>query len=99
MFDFIILNINSIAIVILIGVGLFYLLKKGKDRLVKNIVLNIVIEAENYFESNKGKMKKRHVIREVYRRFPILNILLSQRKLDDLIEKCVLELKKVLDQD
>ncbi|KNF06940.1 hypothetical protein CLPU_58c00030, partial [Gottschalkia purinilytica] len=76
---------------------LFYLFKKGKDRLAKKIVLDLVVEAEKYFGSDKGKRKKQYVIREVYRRFPILNVLLPRKKLDDLIEKCVIELKKVLD--
>ena len=94
--SFITENINSLALIAITILVLFYLYKKGKKALVKRVLRDIVIKAEEHYRSGQGKIKRQYVIREFYKKAPILKLFLSEKELDSLIELTVEILKENL---
>ncbi|AFS78519.1 hypothetical protein Curi_c15100 [Gottschalkia acidurici 9a] len=89
-------NINSLALIATTTLVLFYLYKKGKKVLVKRVLRDLVTKAEEHYTNGQGKRKRQYVIKEFYKKAPILKIFLSEKELDSLIELAVEELKEKL---
>lgn len=96
MVDFLSSNIPSIALLIVTMGVLFYLYKTGRNVLVKRILKELVVKAESYYQNGNGARKKDYVIREFYKKTKLLNIFLSRKELDDLIEILVRQMKNHL---
>lgn len=83
----------DIIIVITIAIALYFvnrlLVKYGKDKKVKRILSDLIIEAEKYLKTETGLLKKTQVIVWFRNRYPLLSPLITDKNLDILIDKLV----------
>ncbi|NMB43735.1 MAG: hypothetical protein GX995_06355 [Clostridiales bacterium] len=82
----IVIVIGLILVIVLIN---RILVKYGKDRVVKNILKKLIIEAEEYLKTDTGKLKKEQVMAWFRTRYPLLSPLINDKNLDILIDKIV----------
>lgn len=98
MWDFIVSNAGSIAVVVIVLVALFTLLKLGYTDTVREIVLSLVVQAEKSLGSGTGELKYAFVIDRLYDKLPtIIRLLYSKKEIDNMIEEAVIKLKGLLD--
>ncbi|NLY46750.1 MAG: hypothetical protein GX053_12315 [Tissierella sp.] len=97
MLDFIKLNLNFLIVAVIAIVLLLFLYKKGKQDVVRKVVLSLVVQAEKALGSGTGELKYAMVVENVYKVLPgILTMLISRKELDKLIEDGVQYLKEYL---
>ena len=97
MLEFIKMNIASIILVILFGIGLLFLYKKGKKGFVNQTILSLVVQAEKALGSGTGELKYAMVIENIYHKLPtVLRLLLNKKEIDVIIENSVKHLKEYL---
>lgn len=87
----------DIATVVVFVMAALLLLRNGKKKMVYAAVLDLVVRAEKELGSGTGPLKYNRVVSLVYKRLPFLvRALFTEKDIDAMIEKAVLELKKVL---
>lgn len=88
----------DIMIVVLGIVSLLYFYFRGNKDFVRNLVLDLVREAEELLGAKTGELKYAYVVNEVYYRLPkLLTLFLTKKYLDKLITDGVYILKDYLD--
>lgn len=98
MLEFLKAYLVDIIVVLVAVTGLAYLYFKGQKGFVRNVVINLVREAEEVLGAKTGGLKYAYVVTEVYRRLPrIVTLFISEKYLDKLIEDGVYILKDYLD--
>lgn len=98
MLNFIKSNIYSIIVILLFVVGMLFLYKNGKKKTVRKIVLSLVVQAEKALGSGTGELKYAMVVESIYNILPsILTMLISEKELDNMIEKAVKDLQRYLE--
>lgn len=80
--------------VILIAVAV-YVFKKGKAGLY-SAALYLVAVAEEEWGSKTGKIKFAKVITTLKKTYPIISLFIRENKLEELIEKALVDLKVIL---
>ncbi|PKM49572.1 MAG: hypothetical protein CVV02_15140 [Firmicutes bacterium HGW-Firmicutes-7] len=93
------LTLNIIVSIIFIcTLGLLWYF--GQKRMVKNIILGLVIQAEINWGSGAGKLKFIEVMTVIYEKLPlIIRIFVPQRKITEWIESAVKYIKIELTKD
>lgn len=98
--NFVIEHIGSIivAIVFLLAVAILYFAAKGKYRKVaKQIMLSLVVAAEEKFGGGTGKIKFSYVVDRLYEKLPVIvQILFSEKDIANMIEEAVAKMKEFL---
>jgi hypothetical protein len=85
----------ALALVLLLVMSALY--ATGQRRLVYDIILRYVQEAENYWGSSTGKIKFQEVFAKVMQEVPwFIRILFSEADVATWIDKALLELKEEL---
>ncbi|MFT9495868.1 hypothetical protein [Anaerosolibacter sp.] len=86
-------------IVAFLGVtGMVLLLyKRGREDLIKKMILSLVVDVEKKLGSGTGDLKYITVIDRLYDRLPwILRVLYTKKQIDNMIEEAVEYLKRYL---
>jgi hypothetical protein len=85
------------AFALLLCAVLYVLFITGQKRLVYQIILQYVTEAENYWGSETGQIKFREVYARLMQELPwFIRILISDTDLSNWIEKALIDLKEEL---
>ena len=83
----------DIVIVLMMATALYFvnrlLVKYGKDKKVKRVLSDLIIEAEKYLKTEAGILKKKQVMVWFRNRYPLLSPLITDKNLDILIDKLV----------
>jgi hypothetical protein len=83
------LTIN-VLVILVFACGLGLLWYYGKKELVKKIVLNLVIQAENFWGSGTGKIKFAQVMAQIYEKLPwIIRLFVTTNTVTRWIEEAV----------
>lgn len=97
MVDLLITHWDSVLVVIAFIALIIYLVKKGAQKKVNNMLFYLVTEAEAIFGSGTGELKYAAVVTSLYEILPsILKILLTEKQIDDMIEQAVQDMKEYL---
>lgn len=94
MLEFIINNLGSILVIVLLIILVLFLYLKGKKKLVAQIILSLVAQAEQTFGSGRGELKYAFVVERLYGILPgVVRVFFSRKEIDNLIEVSVEHLK------
>ena len=94
-FQFLTANWDSVLVVIGFIVILVVLIKRGETKILKQILFNLVTQAEKQFGSGTGELKFAAVADWIYQRIPaILKILFTEKDIARMIEAVLEEAKK-----
>jgi hypothetical protein len=87
-----------VAVVFLIVVAVLYFAAKGKYRKVaKQIMLSLVVTAEERFGDGTGKIKFSYVVDRLYEKLPVIvQIVFSEKEIENMIEDAVAKMKEFL---
>lgn len=89
-------NWDSVLVVIAFIVLVIVLIKRGETKILKQILFNLVTQAEKQFGSGTGTLKFAAVSDWIYQRIPaILKLLFTEEDISNLIETVLTEAKKV----
>jgi hypothetical protein len=84
---FLILNWDSVLVVIAVILCVIVLYRRGEIALLKNLLFTLVVRAEREFGSGTGELKKAAVIDWVYERLPkIVVLIITRRMIEQLLE-------------
>lgn len=98
MLEFIRANAINISLVVIAIICLVLAYKKGKEEVVKKVILDLVVKAEKQLGSGTGELKYAAVIGALYSKLPtIVRFLYSEKDIDTIIEDCVVKLRGLLD--
>lgn len=92
-------------LVIVVGIILLlYIIKKlmiryDKNNKVKNIIIQLCIEAEKYLGSKTGELKKRQVIVWFRTRYPFISAFISEQMLSGVIDNIVTYINNYLTEN
>ncbi|MBE6012067.1 MAG: hypothetical protein E7234_05870 [Lachnospiraceae bacterium] len=93
--NFLIRNWDSVLVILFFIVGIVVMLKKGETKILKQILFNLVTQAEKQYGSGTGALKFAIVSDWIYQRIPaILKILFTQKDIENMIEAALTEAKK-----
>lgn len=91
---FIIENIDNILLIIGGLVSLCLLVKRGETKILKQILFNLVTEAEQIYGEGTGSLKYATVVDWLYERIPApLKTLYSAKDIEKLIENALAQAK------
>lgn len=94
-FQFLTANWDSVLVVIGFIVILVVLIKRGETKILKQILFNLVTQAEKQFGSGTGELKFAAVADWIYQRIPaILKLLFTENDIARMIETVLEEAKK-----
>lgn len=100
MLEFIKANLYDILTVIVFVVGCVFLVRRGYESKVKEMLLYLVCKAEELYGSGTGELKYSAVVTWVYEKLPpIMRLLFTTRQIDQYIEAAVLQMKEYLSQN
>lgn len=103
MVEFVNENIGSIivAVVFLLIVAVLYFAAKGKYRKVaKQIMLSLVVAAEEKYGSGTGKIKFSYVVDRLYEKLPVIvQVVFSEKDIENMIEDAVAKMKEFLEDN
>ena len=84
----ILLNWDSVLLVITATGGIVALYKRGEIKILKDILFRLVTRAEAEFGSGTGELKRAAVIEWLYERMPgLLRLIVTRRDIDRLIDE------------
>lgn len=67
---------------------------------VKNIMLTLVTEAEQLWNSKTGEIKRSQVLKEIFDKYPILKEVVNQdeiiEKIDEMINESLIKMEEIL---
>lgn len=88
-------NWDSVLVVVGFIVVLVVLIKRGETKILKQILFNLVTQAEKQFGSGTGSLKFAAVADWIYQRIPaILKLLFTENDIARMIETVLEEAKK-----
>ena len=93
--QFIAANWDSVLVVLAFLVLIVVLIKRGETKILKQILFNLVTQAEKQFGSGTGTLKYAAVADWIYQRIPaILKLLFSAKDIEKMIESVLEEAKQ-----
>ena len=85
----------SVAGVVVVPLGFVVLIKRGETKILKQILFNLVTQAEKQFGSGTGSLKYAAVADWIYQRIPaVLKLLFTSSDIEKMIEAALEEAKK-----
>lgn len=100
MLEFIKANLYNILTVIVFVVGCVFLVRRGYESKVKEMLLYLVCKAEELYGSGTGELKYSAVVTWVYEKLPpIMRLLFTTKQIDQYIEAAVLQMKEYLSKN
>lgn len=100
MLEFIKANLYDILTVIVFVVGCVFLVRRGYENKVKEMLLYLVCKAEELYGSGTGELKYSAVVTWVYEKLPpIMRLLFTTKQIDQYIEAAVLQMKEYLSKN
>ena len=95
---FLLANWDSVLVVLAFIVLCVVLVKRGETKILKNILFNLVTQAEREFGSGTGALKYAAVSDWIYQRLPaVLKLLFTEKDIDTMIEAALTEAKQKWD--
>jgi len=93
--QFIAANWDSVLVVLAFLVLIVVLIKRGETKILKQILFNLVTQAEKQFGSGTGTLKYAAVADWIYQRIPaVLKLLFSAKDIEKMIESVLEEAKQ-----
>lgn len=100
MLEFIKANLYDILTVIVFGIGCVFLVRKGYESKVKEMLFYLVCKAEELYGSGTGELKYAAVVTWLYEQLPpIMKLLFTTKQIDAYIEAAVLQMKEYLSKN
>lgn len=93
--QFLAANWDSVLVVLTFLVLVVVLIKRGETKILKQILFNLVTQAEKQFGSGTGSLKYAAVADWIYQRIPaVLKLLFTSSDIEKMIEAALEEAKK-----
>ena len=97
---FMVVNWDSVVVVVGFLVFIITLIKRGKTKILNNILYKLVTQAEREYGAGTGELKYAAVSDWIYERLPaILKILFTSKDIDTMIETALEVAKKKWEQN
>ena len=88
-------NWDSVLVVVAFLAVVVVLIKRGETKILKQILFNLVTQAEKQFGSGTGSLKSAAVADWIYQRIPaVLKLLFTSNDIEKMIEDVLEEAKK-----
>ena len=88
-------NWDSVLVVVAFLAVVVVLIKRGETKILKQILFNLVTQAEKQFGSGTGSLKYAAVAHWIYQRIPaVLKLLFTSSDIEKMIEAALEEAKK-----
>ena len=88
-------NWDSVLVVVAFLAVVVVLIKRGETKILKQILFNLVTQAEKQFGSGTGSLKYAAVADWIYQRIPaVLKLLFTSSDIEEMIEAALEEAKK-----
>ena len=88
-------NWDSVLVIVAFLALVVVLIKRGETKILKQILFNLVTQAEKQFGSGTGSLKYAAVADWIYQRIPaVLKLLFTSSDIEKMIEAAVEEAKK-----
>ena len=88
-------NWDSVLVVVAFLALVVVLIKRGETKILKQILFNLVTQAEKQFGSGTGSLKYAAVADWIYQRIPaVLKLIFTSRDIEKMIEAALEEAKK-----
>ena len=88
-------NWDSVLVIVAFLVLVVVLIKRGETKILKQILFNLVTQAEKQFGSGTGSLKYAAVADWIYQRIPaVLKLLFTSSDIEKMIEAALEEAKK-----
>ena len=88
-------NWDSVLVVVAFLARVVVLIKRGETKILKQILFNLVTQAEKQFGSGTGSLKYAAVADWIYQRIPaVLKLLFTSSDIEKMIEAALEEAKK-----
>ena len=92
---FLVANWDSVLVVVAFLAVVVVLIKRGETKILKQILFNLVTQAEKQFGSGTGSLKYAAVADWIYQRIPaVLKLLFTSSDIEKMIEAALEEAKK-----
>lgn len=89
------LNWDSVVLIALVFAIIIYLIKTGQTKILKQIAVKLVTDAEGECGSGTGVIKLSEVVGKLYEKLPsVVRILFTEKQLVQITEKVLEEAKK-----
>lgn len=89
------LNWDSVVLIALVFAIIIYLIKTGQTKILKQIAVKLVTDAEGECGSGTGIIKLSEVVGKLYEKLPsVVRILFTEKQLVQITEKVLEEAKK-----
>ena len=93
--NFLMVNWDSVLVVLAFLVLVVVLIKRGETKILKNILFNLVTQAEKKFGGGTGELKFAAVADWIYQRIPaVLKLLFTEKDIAAMIEAALKEAKQ-----
>lgn len=93
--EFLAANWDSVLVVVAFIALVVALIKRGETKILKQILFNLVTQAEKQFGSGTGSLKYAAVADWIYQRIPaVLKLLFTSSDIEKMIEAALEEAKK-----
>lgn len=93
--NFLLANWDSVLIVVGFLAVVIVLVKRGETKILKQILFNLVTQAEKQFGTGTGELKFAAVADWIYQRIPaVLKLLFTEKDIAKMIEAVLEEAKK-----
>lgn len=88
-------NWDSVLVIVAFLAAVVVLIKRGETKILKQILFNLVTQAEKQFGSGTGSLKYAAVADWIYQRIPaVLKLLFTSSDIEKMIEAALEEAKK-----
>lgn len=88
-------NLDSVLVIVAFLAVVVVLIKRGETKILKQILFNLVTQAEKQFGSGTGSLKYAAVADWIYQRIPaVLKLLFTSSDIEKMIEAALEEAKK-----
>lgn len=88
-------NWDSVLVIVAFLAVVVVLIKRGETKILKQILFNLVTQAEKQFGSGTGSLKYAAVADWIYQRIPaVLKLLFTSSDIEEMIEAALEEAKK-----
>lgn len=92
---FLVKNWDSVLVIVAFLAVVVVLIKRGETKILKQILFNLVTQAEKQFGSGTGSLKYAAVADWIYQRIPaVLKLLFTSSDIEKMIEAALEEAKK-----
>jgi C4-dicarboxylate transporter len=94
------MNILTIGVILSVAIFAIYVYFQIKNKGLRELAINLIIEAENIFEEGKNSEKFDYVFEQFYSILPlILKLILTKKNIINFIQMVFEEIKISLDYD